>query len=63
MPRNYVRKTYDEYEVQACYNSEWEMVTTELSMREARKREKEYRQNCPGAYRVVMKRVKIAQPS
>jgi DNA polymerase IIIc chi subunit len=59
---NYQRKTIDEFEIQGLYSGQWESVTSEDSRKEARERLKEYRENERGtAFRLVKKRVKIAQ--
>jgi len=58
------RKTYDEYEVQQYTGPQykWERVCTELNLKEARERRKEYRENQPEyQVRIVKKRVKIKQ--
>jgi hypothetical protein len=58
---NRPRKTKDEYEVHSYWNS-WELVCTEDTLAEARKRLKEYRENEPSTFhRIVKKRVKIAE--
>lgn len=57
-----VRKTRDEWEVQALYSLRygWEMVTTEDSFKEARARLREYYLNEPlTAFRLKLRRVKI----
>ena len=41
----YVRKTYDEYEIVTNYGYGWEVECTEDSIKEARQRVKEYREN------------------
>jgi hypothetical protein len=56
----YKRKTYDEWEIQGCYNGAWECVCTEDNKREALARLKEYRANELGTtFRIQKKRVKI----
>ena len=57
----YKRKTADEYTVQGFYCNGWEDLTTEETRREAKERLKEYRENAPGVYRLVKRRVKIAE--
>lgn len=54
----YIRKTYDEYEVQGNYGQGWEMVTIEETYKEAKAQLKCYRENEPGtAHRIVKKRI------
>jgi hypothetical protein len=56
----YVRKTTDEFEIQGFYCGSWEMVTSETTRSEAKKRLKEYRTNEPKtSFRSVHKLVKI----
>lgn len=62
----YIRKTEDEFEIQALYpwnkRNEWEMVTTEITWKAARDQRRCYRENEPGVpFRIVKKRVPIAQ--
>lgn len=58
----YIRKTTDEYQVQGNYGYGYgyEEVASEETIKEARLRLKEYRENEPGIlFRIVHKRVKI----
>jgi hypothetical protein len=56
----YKRKTYDEWQIQGCYNGAWECVCTEDCRIDARDRLKEYRENEIGTtFRIQKKRVKI----
>lgn len=56
----YIRKTYDEWEIQGNYSGNWECETTEDNRKSAREQLKCYRDNVPGiGFRVVKKRVKI----
>ena len=56
----YVRKTYDEYEVQGNYGYGWDALTTCETLKEAREDLKSYRENEPGVpHRIVKHRVKI----
>ena len=61
MPR--VRKTVDEWTVQGYYECGWEDLTCEPTARGGRARIKEYRENQPGQYRLVKRRVKIQTPN
>jgi len=54
----YTRKTYDEYEIQGNYGYGWEMETAEETYKEAKEQLKCYRENGPGSYRIVKKRIK-----
>jgi len=57
----YIRKTEDEYEIQAKYPSYgWELVTTETTFRLAKQQIRCYRENEPGVpFRIKHKRVPI----
>ena len=55
---SYVRKTYDEYEIQGKYGQSWECETTEPTFKEAKAQAKCYRQNVSYPIRIVKKRVK-----
>jgi hypothetical protein len=56
------RKTRDEWQILGLYSGAWEEVTAEDSLKEARARLKEYRENEPGTpFQMVKKRVKIGQ--
>ena len=60
------RKTRDEYTILANYGygHGWEEETAENTIREARQRLKEYRQNAPEyAYKIKKKRVRIYNPA
>lgn len=51
--------TKNEYEIQGKYGSAWEIVTTEETKPEARKRLKEYNENEPMyAHRIIRKKLK-----
>jgi len=56
-----VRTTEDEYTVQGNYGCGWEDLTTEPTARLIRQRIKEYRENQPGTYRWIKRRVKIVK--
>ena len=57
----YVRKTTDEYEVLANYGYGHgiEFVTTELTMKEAKQRKKEYIENDKAAIDVIIKKKRV----
>lgn len=57
----YQRKTRDEFEVQGNhgYGHGWEVETTEDTRKDARARLREYRDNAPGEYRIVKRRIPI----
>jgi len=56
----YVRKTVDEFDItQFTELRRWEVVFTGTSRKEAREIVEDYRDNQPGAYRIVVRRVKI----
>lgn len=56
----YIRKTKDVFEVQWNYNYSWEVLTTEETRTEARKRLKEYNENETNVpHRIIKKREKI----
>lgn len=55
----YKRKTKDEFEVQGLYHLGWECLCTEDTLKEARQRRKEYRENERGSYRIVKRRTPI----
>lgn len=57
----YIRKTEDEFQIHGQYAYGWEEVTCESSWKEARQRLKEYRENEPGRFKIVVKRVPIVQ--
>lgn len=55
----YVRKTRDVISIQSYYG-EWEDVTTEPNMKDAKQMLKCYRENQPGTpHRISVKRIKI----
>ena len=55
----YVRKTYDEWEIQGNYGYYWEMVTTETNRKDAKAQLKCYNENEPEyPHRIVKKRVR-----
>lgn len=57
----YTRKTKDEYIVQGNYGygQGFEDECTEETRKEAKERLKEYRENAPGVYRLIVRRVKL----
>lgn len=56
----YVRKTYDEYEIQGYWAGEWELETTELTYKAAKENLNLYKENQPEvAHRIIKHRVKI----
>ena len=57
----YQRKTRDEFQVQGNYGygHGWETENTEATRKEARQSLREYRDNGPGQYRLVCKRIRI----
>ena len=56
----YIRKTYDEYEIQGFYYGQWELETTESNYRDAKAQIKLYRENQPEvAHRIKKIRVRI----
>lgn len=59
----YVRKTRDEWEIQGNYGygHGWECVNTETTWKDAKRSLAEYRANENVPFRLVVKRVKIAQ--
>jgi len=54
----YTRKTSDEYEIQGYYGQGWEMVTCEVTRKEAKERLREYNENELYPHRIVKKRVR-----
>ena len=55
----YIRKTYDEYEIQGNYGQGWEMVCAGETHKDARARLKEYRENEPQyPHRIIKKRIR-----
>ena len=56
----YIRKTYDEYEIQVLSSDfGWECETTEKTYKEARQQARCYRENVNYPIRIVKKRIKI----
>jgi len=55
----YVRKTYDEYEIQGNCGYGWDCETTEETWKDAKAQAKCYRENVNYPIRIVKKRVKI----
>ena len=47
----------NEYTVQGYYGGKWEDLTASLDHKEARNDLKAYRENAPGAYRLITRRV------
>lgn len=44
----YIRKTHDEYDIVTNYGYGWEVECTESTLKDARQRVKEYRENAQG---------------
>ena len=57
----YKRKTEDEYEIQGNYGQGREMVTVEVTRKEAKDQLKCYNENEPYPHRIVKKRVRKAE--
>lgn len=59
----YVRKTYDTFEVRGDYGYGSELLTTEVTHREARDAKRAYRENDPTVrdLRIVVVREKLAR--
>lgn len=57
----YKRKTYDEWIVQGNYGYGWEDENTELTREQGKQSLKEYKENGPGSYRLIKRRVKIQE--
>ena len=56
----YIRKTYDEYEVQGNYGYGWDCLTTCETLKEAKDDLKAYRENEPNVpHRIKKRRVPI----
>jgi hypothetical protein len=54
------RTTRDEWQLHVNYGQGWEHEISEDTFREARARQKEYRENCPQyATKIVSRRVKL----
>jgi len=43
----YQRKTHDEWDIQQCFDGQWETVNTELTWEDKRRSVREYRDNQP----------------
>ena len=56
---SYIRKTYDEYEIQGNIGYGWECEVTESNWKDAKAQAKCYRENVLYPIRIVRKRVKI----
>lgn len=55
----YIRKTYDEYEIQGFYYGTWETVTTEETYKDAKEQLKCYNENEKNvSHRIVKKRIR-----
>ena len=54
----YIRKTYDEYEIQGYFGYEWETETVEMTLKEAKAQAQCYRDNVNYPIRIVKKRIK-----
>ena len=56
----YVRKTYNEYDIETNYGYGWEVECTEATYKEAKQTAKEYRENATGlqGIRIVKRRVR-----
>lgn len=59
----YQRKTRDEWELQGHYGCGWECLTTDDTRAGIRQTLREYRENEGGNYRVIKRRVPIAEAS
>lgn len=58
----YIRKTKDEYQLHINYGQGWEHEISEDTLKEAKQRQKEYRENCPQyPTKIVKRRVKLAE--
>lgn len=57
-----VRKTVDEWIVQGNYGTGWEDENTETTRADGKRSLREYRENGPGEYRLVKRRVPITDP-
>ena len=57
----YVRKTVDEFDIVQFTQIGWEVVFTGTSRKEAREIVRDYRDNQPGAYRIIVRRVKRSE--
>jgi hypothetical protein len=56
----YIRKTRDEFQLHINYGQGWEHEISEDTRKEAKQRQKEYRENCPQyPTRIICKRVKL----
>jgi hypothetical protein len=55
----YVRKTIDEYNIITNYGYGWETECTEETLKEAKQRAKEYRENTNAQIKIEKKRVRI----
>jgi len=62
MPKPYTRKTLDLYVVRGLYGGRWEDLTQSDKRHEAVEDLKAYRNNEPGAFRLVKRRERIDNP-
>jgi hypothetical protein len=54
----YIRKTYDEYELEGYYYGSWEYILTAENFKDAKEQIKCYRENDSRPYRIVKHRIK-----
>lgn len=54
-----LKQRVNEYVVQGCYGHGWEDLCSSNSRKEAREDLKSYRENAPGAYRLIVRRVPV----
>jgi hypothetical protein len=55
----YIRKTRDEYHIEGNYGQGWEMVTVEITYKEAKEQLKCYNENESYPHRIKKRRIKI----
>jgi hypothetical protein len=55
----YIRKTRDEFHIEGDYGKGWEMVTVEITYKEARDQLRCYNMNEPYPHRIRKRRIKI----
>lgn len=56
---SYIRKTYDRYDIETNYGYGWYAECSEDTLREARQRVKEYRENARGLLGIRIKKRRI----
>lgn len=54
----YIRKTYDEWEIQGNYGQGWECLTAEETRKDAKEQLRIYDENEPYPHRIIKKRIK-----